>query len=127
LCYVISVPVLTLAQARARYYNGQKRTKEIESKFIYNANDAQRLAEWVVNDQAEGFLYIDLLLPYHNYVDKNSKATQYQIGDIIYLDGIYQDIEFNSQKLFVIREIIKTDQGRAIQLKAKSVKPISEL
>jgi hypothetical protein len=117
---------ITLSQARTTYYNGQKtEALEIEAFSIYSWSIAYRLWKWHINDKAEVFFYITITLPYYHYSDINSKSSQYDIGDIIYIDGEYQGITFNSSHKFVIRNITKTDQGKEIIIEAKSIQPVS--
>jgi len=118
---------ISLATARTNYYGGQKtEALEIEAFDIYGYNDAYRLWEWHINDKAEVFFYATLTIPYYHYSDVNIKSSQYDIGDIIYLDGIYQGITFNSSRKWVIRNITKTDQGKELKIEMKSIEPVSK-
>jgi len=116
---------ITLQQARIDYYDGRKKTLEIESRFIYSENIAKKLAEWHADDKAEVHFYCEIYLDYKHYSDKNSLNTQYQIGDIIYLNGTDSGITFDSSKPLYIKDISILDSGREILIKAKSLHPIS--
>lgn len=125
--YTLTESGASLSNARLWYYGGHKTEPwEVDAFAIYNATDAQRCAEWHINDKAEVGFWITCTLPAYHYSDINSKSTQYQIGDIVYLNGIYEGQTFNSTHKFVIRNISKTEQGRAVQIEAKSIEPISE-
>lgn len=125
--YILIESGNTLSNARTIYYNSQKtEALEIDAFAISQEADAERLCKWHLNDKAEIHYYITMSLPYFHYSDINSKATQYDIGDIVYLDGIYKGITFNSTHKFVVRQIEKTDQGRAILMAMKSIEPVSE-
>lgn len=115
----------TLATARDNYYNSEKRNLTIESPFIYNKQDAQRLAEWKADDQAEVHFYIDLYIDWMHYSDKNSLSNQYQVGDVIYLNGSSDGITFTSSRKFYIQTVIFGDSGREAQLQIKSVDPVT--
>ena len=118
---------ITLSQARTIYYGGQKtETLEIDAFSIYGWNDAYRLWQWHIRDKAEVFYYAEIILPWYHYSDVNGKSEQYSIGDIMYIDGLYQGLTLNSTHKWVIRNIIKTDQGREIKIEIKSIEPVSE-
>jgi hypothetical protein len=114
-----------LSKTRDLYYNGQKRTLEIESKFIYNDSDADWLAVWNMNDKAEQHFYASFTIDYEHYSKVNSLSTQYKIGDVIYLDGDYLDLTLSSSNKWVIRNIKAADNGREFYIEAKSIQPIN--
>lgn len=115
---------IILNQARTNYYNGEKtEVFSVEAFAISSWTPAYELWKWHINDKAEVFFYISISLPYYHFEER--KEEQYDIGDILYLDGIYQGITFNSSHLFVIRTITKKNQGREIDIEMKSVQPIS--
>ena len=125
--YTLKESGKTLEQVRNIYNNGKKTSLMIiESPFIYNADDAQRLWEWHINDKAEVHFWIEFTIDYNHYTNVNSKSSQYEIGDVIYLDGVYAAVTFNSDRLFYIVDIIKKDQGREIEIHAKSIEPIDQ-
>ncbi len=125
---ILKESAISLSTARTNYYGGQKtEILEIEALSVYDEVAAIRLWTWNINDKAEGFFYAEILLPYYHYVDVNSKSSQYDIGDIIYLDGIYRGTTFNNSFKWVIRNIGTTDQGHKVKIEAKSIKPISEI
>ena len=115
----------TLSDARDDFYGGAKRTLTIESPFIYNEQDARRLAEWKADDQAETHFYIDFYIDFMHYSDKNSLSAQYKVGDIIYLDGKHAGITFSSSRKFYIQNVIFGDSGRETQIQAKSLDPVN--
>jgi len=117
---------ITLKQARSDYYGGKKRTLTIESPYIYDEERAQELAETKANEFAEVHFYIELYIDYDHYTDINSLTDQYQIGDIVYLNGDSNGITFDSDRLFYIKDTVITDNGREICLHIKSVDPVSE-
>lgn len=125
--YTLIESGITLEQARINYNNGEKtELMVIESPFIYNSTDAQRLWEWQINDKAEVHFWVEFTIEYNHYTNKNSKSEQYEIGDIIYLDGIYAGVTFDSTHKWYIVDTIKKDQGREFEIHAKSIEPISE-
>lgn len=124
--YVLKESGIALSTARTNYYGGQKtESLELECLSIYTEAEAQRLWQWHINDKSEVFFYAEISIPYFHYTDVNSKSAQYDIGDVIYLDGIYQGITYNSGHKWVIWNIVSSDQGRTIKLEAKSIEPIS--
>lgn len=123
--YVLEKSSITLSQAREDYYNGNKRTLIIESPFIYTKVDAQRLAEWKANDQAEVHFYVDFNLDFDHYSDNNSLTVQYKPGDMIYLTGEHGGIIFDIFKKFYIQNIILIDSGRKIKIQAKSIDSVA--
>ena len=123
--YILAKSSITLTQARVDYYNGNKRSLVIESPFIYSKTDAQRLAEWKADDQAEVHFFIEFNLDFDHYSDKNSLSVQYKPGDIIYLTGEHGGIIFDIFKKFYIQNIILVDSGRKITIQAKSIDPVA--
>jgi len=124
--YELSKSGITLLTARENYYDGKKRTLEIESPFLYNETDAQRLAEWHADDKAEVHFYSEVYLDFDHYTDINSLSAQYKIGDIMYLNGKHGGIDFDSPRKFYVQDVIFTDAAREIKLHMKSVDPVSE-
>ena len=123
--YILVKSGSTLATARYTYYGGEKRTLTIESPFIYNEQEAQRLAEWKADDQAETHFWVDLYLDFMHYSEVNGLSNQYKVGDIIYLNGSYAGVDFVLARKFYIQNIIFSDSGREIELQAKSVDPVT--
>jgi hypothetical protein len=115
---------ITLAQARTDYFDGKKRTLIIESPFIYNEEDARRLAETKANDQAETHMWIDMFIDFWHYSDYNSLTEQYKKGDIIYLVGKLHGVAFTSARKFYIQNVFYRDSGRDLQLQIKSIDPV---
>ena len=123
--YTLTKSGITITAARTAYFNGEKRTLTIDSPFIYNTIDAQRLAEWKADDQAEVHFYVSCFIDFDHYTDINSLSAQYKIGDIIYLSGDHAGIAFDSDRKFYIQNVIIPD-ATEINLQCKSVDPISE-
>lgn len=125
--YVLPESGLTLAEARLRYYNGEKtETLRIDSPFIYGADDAQHLGEWHINDKAEVGLWAEFVVDHEHYTLVNGLSRQYRIGDLIYLDGTHSGVTLDSDRKWVVRDVIKKDQGRELEIHAKSIEPVSE-
>jgi len=72
------------------------------------------------------FFYVTVTVAAEHYSVVNAKAGQYEVGDIMYLDGVYTGLVFNSSRKFVIRKTTIDDNGREITLEMKSIEPISE-
>lgn len=115
----------TLAQARTKYYSGNKKTKTIESPFIYNEYDAKRLAENIANEYAEIHLYVESYLSYYHYSDSNAMLRQCKIGDVVSITGSASGINFVSTKYFYITDIFYEDNAREVKLCVKSVKDVA--
>lgn len=114
----------SLSSAKSYYFGGETEILEIDAFAIYNYVDAYRLWQWNIRDKAELFFYVTLTIPYYHYYDINSKSTQYDIGDIIYIDGKCNGLELSILHKWIIRNITLTDQGREIIIEAKSIEPV---
>lgn len=112
------VPPINLLDARNRYYNGKKRTKIIESPFIYNEDDARRKAEWEANNHACVNLWVEVGIDYNN-TDR--------IGDIKYFTGSHNGVVLSSDNKFFIQNIYPTDEGRELALHCKSIQGVDAI
>jgi hypothetical protein len=116
----------TLATARTNYYNGEKRTKVIESYSIWSARDAAWLAKTIIEEFAEVHFYVSFTINFDHYSDVNDLEVQYKQGDLIHLNGIKGGIEFTETEKLYVHRIEYVNNGQDILLKVKSIKPISE-
>ena len=112
------VTPINLSDARNRYYNGKKRTKIIESPFIYTEAEAQRKAEWEANNHACVNLWIEVGLDYNN-TDR--------IGDVKYFTGKYNGVELSSEHKFFIQNMYPADEGRELALHCKSIQGVDAI
>lgn len=118
---------VTLSSARTTYYSGQKTEDwEIEAFSVYGYTQAYRLWQWHINDKAEVFFYLTVTIPYYHYSDTELKTEQYDIGDLIYIDGLWSGLTLSMSHLWVIRRITKSDNGKEVTIEAKSIDPVSE-
>lgn len=124
--YILVKSGIRLDQARINYYQGFKRTMEIESVFIYDEEHAQSLAEHKANMYAETHLLIELFIDYDHYIEVNSLTNQYKLGDIIYLTGNDSGIAYDSNRKFYIKNVIISDSGRELNLHLFSVDPVTK-
>lgn len=118
----------SLEDARIDYYQGKVKTLEIESPYIYSSDDAQRKAEWEVNDKAEAHFWIEFFIDASHYLEKQSPplSEQYKIGDIIYLTGNHGGIKFQTTNKFYIQDVLLHDSGREIEIHAKSLQQVTD-
>lgn len=113
----------TLRQVRDEYYDGKKRTLEIESPYIYDSTAAQHLAETKANEFAEVHLYTESYVDFDHYTDINSLDEQYKVGGVIYLTGTANGITFDSDRKFYITSTTVEDKARELNINMKSVDP----
>ena len=123
--YTLEKSSITLATARTNYNNGVKSTLEIETPFIYNENDAKRLAEIIADDQAETHLFVTAYLYFDYYVDQGL-SSQLERGQVISFVGSYGGVDFANTRKFYIQNVFYHDTAREIEIQCKSIDPISE-
>mgnify|MGYP000417059690 CR=1 FL=1 len=118
--------------AREQFYQGGKRTLELESPFIYNEDDAIRKAAWEANDKAECKFYVTFVIDGDHWDEVAGRETQYKVGDIIYFRGKASGVNFTATQQtarkgkFYITEISLEDKGSDLRISAKSLQPCTE-
>lgn len=122
--YIIPLSNISLLTARGTYYNGRKRTLEIESSFIYNEIDAERFAQTIVQDSGEVHFFMEIYLPFEHYVDHNSLSNQYYKGQIIHFTGENSGVSFTSDNKFYVQNVLYTASSREVKLLCKSLQSV---
>lgn len=114
----------TLLTARKKFYHGKRKTKTIESPFIYNEDDAHRLAIVEAWKYCGVFVLAEFNLPYYYYSYRLGLSAQFKPGDIISLEGDYKNHAITNNPM-IIQKISIADNAQKINILAKSVYTIS--
>lgn len=109
------VPPIQLSDARNKYYDGKKRSKIIETPFIYQYADAERIGRTEIDMHACVNMWVNFYINYTNSL---------HIGDVIYFVGKHNGVTFTSERKFYVQNYYPSDEGRELRVECKSIDPI---
>jgi hypothetical protein len=121
-----TIDPLTVRQSKEIYYNGDKKTLEIEAPYLINDLEVSRLALVEALEKSQCHYLRTFTLDYDHYANINLLDNQYSVGRCVYLNGAYAGIRFSGSNLWRITNVTGKDQGREIEIQCKSMQACHE-